>query len=187
MRKFILLYLLFAITAILLLGCKNQKVTAKNESLSDYEKGQELLKNTFLEDDALSLALKNIGNTPDIVFKDINGNTVSLKEFTGKRMVLEIIQNTCSYCKKQVPITHKFTPDDVLLIPIFVNSTKSDIKNFYKELNIALPNIILLDPQKKVVNEFHLKKTPTSVFIDEFGKISFIRQTTYTKKSYQND
>lgn len=200
-RKLLSLIGMTTLVLCILVGCnKSDNVNIQeNESNKEYisennlsnynEEGQLILKENYTED-KLDLALNNIGNSlSNITLKNLEGEEVNLNQFSGKKIVFEISQDTCSYCKENIPITHHILSknDDIILVPIFLNSTVEGIKSFYDELGVEIPKNIWIDENKETVKEFSLSKTPTIIFVDETGKISLIKQEVYTKESFSKD
>lgn len=173
---------------------KTEEVT-KESTIEDIlltynEDGMQLLKANYPEQEKMELGLKNIGNEiSDISLKDLSGKEVNLSQFKGKRVVFEISQDSCEYCMKNTPITHKALAekDDVILVPIFVNSTVEGIEKFYSDLGLEVPENVLIDENYATVEEFNLSKTPTIIFVDESGKISLAKQEVYDEVTLGDD
>lgn len=153
-----------------------------NEILLNYnEEGMDTLLANFTKSEDMEMALKNIGRVPsDFEYKTIDGKTLTIKNgkvsgYEDRNVIIEVAQVECEYCKVLSEEFNKALKDneDVVLIPIFVNSTKDDIKNYYEELGIEMPETVIIDESKEIVNEFSLTKTPTSIFLDKTGKISY--------------
>lgn len=156
--------------------------------LLEYDKGgMELLKANFTTKDSLTLALKNIGKSiPDYELNVIKGENVNLKELKGKKILLEVLQPNCDACIKSTPIIDKALKDkDILLVPVFVNaSNKTEIEDYYEKLNLEVPNLASIDTNKKLIKELNLTKTPSLLFIDEEGNISFINDEFADEKTF---
>lgn len=159
--------------------------TAEEIILNYSDKGMDVLKSNFPESTDMEIALKNIGRIPtDMSFKTLNGETLTLengifKELKDKKVILEIAQAHCPYCKETTPIIHEILEDekyeDVELVTVFVNSTEEEINTYYEELNLEKPQYVIINEDKSVVKEFSLSVTPTTVYLDGSGKISYIK------------
>lgn len=168
----------------------NKELTAEDILLTYNEEGMTYLRANYPDNDLMTLALKNIGNEiSDIKLKSIDGKEVNLNQFKGKKVIFEIVQDSCSYCKENEPFVEKVLKDydDVVLVAVFENSSVDGIKDYYKELGIELPNNVWLDENKDLVTEFSLANTPTMVFVDESGKVSLIKEKVYDETTLKDD
>ena len=194
------------LSTAMLVGCSSKPVDKETEDnateeitkestiedilLTYNEDGMKLLKATYPEKEKMELGLKNIGNElSDISLKNLSGKEVNLNQFKGKRVVFEISQDSCQYCMENTPITHKALAerDDIVLVPIFLNSTIEGIEKFYSDLGLEVPENILIDENHTTVKEFNLAKTPTLIFVDESGKISLAKQEVYDETTFGDD
>lgn len=170
--------------------------TAEEIILNYSEKGMDILKSNFPESTDMEIALKNIGRTPtDMSFKTLDGETLTLengvfKELKDKKVILEIVQAHCPYCKETTPIIHKVLENeeykDVELVTVFVNSTEEEVNAYYEELNLEKPQYVIINEDKSVVNEFSLAVTPTTVYLDGSGKISYIKNGSMDETTFQD-
>lgn len=170
--------------------------TAEEIILNYSEKGMDVLKSNFPESTDMEIALKNIGRTPtDMSFKTLDGETLTLengifKELKDKKVILEIAQAHCPYCKETTPIIHKVLEDekykDVELVTVFVNSTEEEIKAYYEELNLEVPQYVIINEDKSVVQEFSLAVTPTTVYLNGSGKISYIKNGSMDETTFKD-
>lgn len=170
--------------------------TAEEIILNYSEKGMDVLKSNFPESTDMEIALKNIGRTPtDMSFKTLDGETLTLengifKELKDKKVILEIAQAHCPYCKETTPIIHKVLEDekykDVELVTVFVNSTEEEIKAYYEELNLEVPQYVIINEDKSIVQEFSLAVTPTTVYLNGSGKISYIKNGSMDETTFKD-
>ena len=170
--------------------------TAEEIILNYSEKGMDVLKSNFPESTDMEIALKNIGRTPtDMSFRTLDGETLTLengifKELKDKKVILEIAQAHCPYCKETTPIIHKVLEDekykDVELVTVFVNSTEDEIKAYYEELNLEVPQYVIINEDKSVVQEFSLAVTPTTVYLNGSGKISYIKNGSMDETTFKD-
>lgn len=154
------------------------------------EAGLQLFKNNFTTTDDMEFALKNIGtNVLDLKFLDVNDKTFKLKTMKDKKFIIEIAQSGCESCKLADPTVKEIMKDyqDVEIIPIFLNSTKESIDEYYTELKLDKPNTILIDEDKVSKDYFSLKLTPTYLFVDETGTISMVREGFVDDKFFIED
>lgn len=148
--------------------------------LEEYsDEGVNVLKNNYTTTEEMDFALKNIGkNIYDLKLKDYEGKTFKFSKMKGKKFIIEVSQSGCSSCKIAEPIVNNILKDreDVVLIPLFLNSTKESIDEYYTELNIEKPKNLLIDEERITKEMFGLTLTPTYLFVDETGNISLVRE-----------
>lgn len=159
--------------------------TAEEIILNYSDEGMNVLKSNFPESSDMETALKNIGRTPtNMTFKTLDGENLTLengvfKELKDKKVVIDVVQAGCSYCKKTTPIFHSVLQDekysDVELVTVFVNSTEEEINKYYEDLKLERPKYVLINEDKSIVKEFSLSVTPTTIYLDGSGKISYIK------------
>ncbi|MBR5341220.1 MAG: hypothetical protein IK151_04755 [Erysipelotrichaceae bacterium] len=119
--------------------------------------------------------------------KDINGNTVNLKDYD--RFILEVASIDCSHCRKQLSIISKLTQDsNIKLIQYFNVGTAEEVKEMYKEEGVSLNDEIIViardESFKNYINDtLKLKNYPTYLSCDK-GIITFNTIGELNEESY---
>ena len=118
--------------------------------------------------------------SPNFKYEDINGKTVSLQDFEGKYVYIDVWATWCAPCIKQIPYLKELEEDyhdkNIVFISISVDKekSKSKWKKFVKKKNLvgvhlfsdnsfdsafmetylvkSIPRFILIDPEGKIVN-----------------------------------
>ena len=142
--------------------------------------------NAYVSDPDLRAAYKEIRDqwdltsvgrpSPDFKGQDINGKTLSLKDFNGKYLYIDVWATWCGPCKKEIPflkeLEKKFEGKNITFLSLSTDQNKTDWENmvksgelsgtqlligrgsqFQKDYNInGIPHFILLDPEGKIVN-----------------------------------
>ena len=125
---------------------------------------------------------------PDFTLQDKNGNSVSLSDFLGKKVVLYFYpKDNTPGCTRQAcafaAAYGEFQKRDVVVIGISRDSVASHVKFAQKH---ALPFILLSDPdrlaidsygvwqEKKLCGKIGLGVVRTTYIIDESGVISHV-------------
>ena len=110
---------------------------------------------------------------PDFTLKTLEGHTVRLSEFRGKKVVLINFWATwCPPCRLEMPTMQQIYAEykergfEILAVNIEPDA-QQDIRDFVKELRLTFP--ILLDPDMKVSRKYHLIGLPVSILIDRQG------------------
>src|SRR5574337_923093 len=110
---------------------------------------------------------------PDFTLKTLEGNTIRLSEFRGKKVVLISFWATwCPPCRLEMPAIQQIYSEykdkgfEILAVNI-ESDAKQGIRDFIKELRLTFP--ILLDPNMKITRKFRVIGLPVSVLIDRQG------------------
>lgn len=138
---------------------------------------QAMEKNTMQEQEVKSIQTNNLPGlevglkAPDFELKNLAGETVSLSEFKGQKIMLNFWATWCPPCKKEIPDMQKFyelAKDDVVILAVNID-TEADVAGFAKKMEAHFP--ILLDEKDKVSSMYKILTIPTTYFIDEEGII----------------
>ncbi|MDZ5472749.1 TlpA disulfide reductase family protein [Bacillus sp. 31A1R] len=108
---------------------------------------------------------------PDFELKNLEGKTVKLSDYAGKKVMLNFWATWCPPCKAEMPDMQKFykeAGDDIVILAVNIDP-QYDVAGFAKEMNISFP--ILLDEKDKVSTVYKILTIPTTYFIDEKGII----------------
>ena len=112
---------------------------------------------------------------PDFTLRTLDGKTVRLSEFRGKKVVLINFWATwCPPCRLEMPTMQQIYSEykrkglEVLAINIEPDA-KEEIRDFMKELRLTFP--ALLDSEMKVTRKYRLIGLPVSMLIDRQGII----------------
>lgn len=114
---------------------------------------------------------------PGFTLKDLDGNTVRLSEFKGKRVVLVFWASWCPDCRAEVPeLKEMYAAADhakVAFVSVSYDRDFDMLKKFASEND--LPGIQLFDPagkkESKVGEAYHVKWIPSLYLIDAKGRI----------------
>ena len=111
---------------------------------------------------------------PDFKLNTLDGKSVQLSTYKGKKVILNFWASWCSPCKTEMPVMEEFFQEnkekDIVLLS--VNLTKEDqskkaVKQFADRLNLSFP--IPLDEKGEVSDLYQVITIPTTYFIDEKG------------------
>ncbi len=113
---------------------------------------------------------------PEFSLQDMQGRMISLQDFKGKVVVLNLWTTWCAFCKSEMPALQKaydsYQPEGEVAI-LAVNSTIQDdpvkVAQFVKEYNLRYP--VLLDTSGNVTHAYQVRALPTTFFIDGRGII----------------
>ena len=111
---------------------------------------------------------------PDFTFPDMNGKSVSLSQFRGKIVFLNIWATWCGPCRIEMPdmekLYRKFKKEDLVILAVSIDRQGEPVvKPFTKELELTFP--ILLSPDGSIQRIYMVNALPSSFIIDKSGRI----------------
>ncbi|WP_028390747.1 TlpA disulfide reductase family protein [Bacillus cihuensis] len=112
---------------------------------------------------------------PDFELATLNGETVKLSDYRGKKVMLNFWATWCGPCREEMPDMEVFSNGlgkDTVILAVNIDS-QNDVQTFVDEMGVTFP--ILLDSQniKNAVNKrYKVSAMPTTYFIDSEGLIS---------------
>lgn len=121
--------------------------------------------------------LKPGSTAPDFTLRTLDGKQTQLKEYRGKKVILNFWATWCPPCREEMPEMQKFYNDfkgknvEILAVNLEYSETKREkISDFVDEYSLSFP--IPLDEKNTTGKQFRAVSIPTSYFIDEKGIIS---------------
>lgn len=112
---------------------------------------------------------------PDFTLPTVDGQPVSLSDFKGKVVVLNVWATWCPLCVREIPrlVRVSETYKDQGLVVLGVNTTYQDdvakVEQFARDQGISYP--VLLDTAGDVGQKYPARLMPTTYLIDRNGKI----------------
>lgn len=109
---------------------------------------------------------------PNFTLPLMNGGEVSLADYKGKVVLLNIWATWCNPCREEMPSMEqlyqnmKGKPFEILAASIDTRGSK-DVEPFVKKLGLTFP--VLLDSDKKVNNMYQATGVPETFIIDKNG------------------
>lgn len=109
---------------------------------------------------------------PNFTLPLMSGGEVSLDDYKGKVVLLNIWATWCNPCREEMPSMEqlyqnmKGKPFEILAVSIDTRGSK-DVEPFVKKLGLTFP--ILLDSDKKVNNMYQATGVPETFIIDKSG------------------
>ena len=196
-KKTITLSLVLIIASALLTGCKlkSNKIidyskTSKEISKYYSESGLNSIKSTFIEEEAIDLALLNLGKIPmNIKAKTYDGKEFELSSLKGKKIMLDIVRTDCPVCQAEIPVIDKIIEEntDIVVVSVFYKNTIDEINEYYKNANSTTDKLILTSEgfeAKSFIDYYNLKAVPSIILIDEDFKVSYIYSGEISNKDF---
>ena len=110
---------------------------------------------------------------PDFSLKDLDGNVVSLSQFSGKPVLLIHLNAYCHTCREEVPLFNKIYREhkDIQVIAIAIGNDNEEALAFKK--NFKAEFLLLTDPQQEVYQKYYVHTVPLIDVIDRTGTIRY--------------
>jgi peroxiredoxin len=114
---------------------------------------------------------------PRLVLKTIDGQTIDLASYYGKKAVyLKFWATWCVPCREQMPhLKHVYeqagSDMEVIAVDVGFDDTIEDVRRYRKEMGLKMP--IVFD-DGSIGEAFHLRVTPQHVVIGRDGRILYV-------------
>ncbi|WP_154648000.1 TlpA family protein disulfide reductase [Pedobacter arcticus] len=114
-------------------------------------------------------------NTQDVVFKDGNGNTVSLSELKGKVVFLNFWATWCPPCIAEMPSINELKKrykgkEEIVFLMVDADSNYEKSTKFMQKRGYDLPVSIAVS---SVPDNIFDGSLPTTLILDKQGRLSF--------------
>ena len=110
---------------------------------------------------------------PNFKLKQIDGESISLKKYRGKYVLLNFWATWCHPCISEMPLFQKeyqkWLPGDLVFLAINAGENANTVRGFMQRYSYTFP--VLLDENNEMAVKYHLKFFPTTILIDKNGTI----------------
>jgi peroxiredoxin/outer membrane lipoprotein-sorting protein len=117
--------------------------------------------------------LTSIGTlAQEFTLRDLDGTEVRLSELRGKVIVLDFWATWCAPCRASMPTTellHRQLKDKGVVVLGIDDEDPKDQRAFLRKFGYSFTSLV--DPAKKVAGLYKVGPIPTTIVIDEEGKI----------------
>lgn len=127
------------------------------------------------KDEAKEVGL-GIGKTaPDFTLQTLDGETTSLKDYRGQRVIVNFWATWCPPCRAEIPDFQKLYENEEVEI-LAVNMTETEdsveyVQQFVSDFGMTFP--VLMDEGSVVTDQFQIRAYPTSLMIDSKGVVQY--------------
>ncbi|RWZ58732.1 redoxin domain-containing protein [Halobacillus fulvus] len=113
---------------------------------------------------------------PDFTLSTLDGGEVTLSEFKGEKVMLNFWATWCPPCRAEMPDMEKFHEQhDIKVLAVNLTDSESSerkVEEFVDEYNLSFT--VLMDTQADVKAQYQIIPVPTSIFIDEEGRVQSV-------------
>jgi len=114
---------------------------------------------------------------PAFSLASLDGRTVSLSDYAGKRVVVSYWASWCGPCKVEMPELREFykryhqANSDFEILAISIDENRSDAEKYAATEKLPFP--VLLDPQSKAADAYSVEGIPTMFVIGKDAKVEY--------------
>lgn len=117
-----------------------------------------------------------VGNmAPNFELELLNGESVKLSDYQGKKVILNFWASWCGPCKVEMPEMEQFSKEhgkDVVILAVNMTVTEKNletVEKYIEEGGFTFP--VLIDADNNVSTTYEALSLPTSYYIDTEGII----------------
>ncbi len=114
---------------------------------------------------------------PNLQLSDLKGQSVSLRDFRGRPVLINFWASWCGPCRAEMPyiqqIFEEWSDRGLVILSIDIGESPSTVEGFMQSYNLSFP--VLLDVNKSVALKYNVRFIPTSFLIDEGGIIKAVK------------
>jgi peroxiredoxin len=119
-------------------------------------------------------AIRGTRQAPDFCLQGLNGEKVQLNALKGKIVVLNFWATWCGPCKEEMPsmeaLSQHFKERNFVLLTISIDyGGPEPVKKFIEKHHYRFS--VLLDPTAKTLDLFEINKIPSTLILDQKGKM----------------
>ncbi len=111
---------------------------------------------------------------PDFTVRNLKGNRVSLSDFKGKVVVLNLWATWCGPCRVEMPgfenLYRRFRSEGLTILAVSLDKGDSQkVKDFVEKYKLSFP--VLMDDEGNVEKSYQTFTIPTTFVIDKRGRV----------------
>jgi len=125
--------------------------------------------------------------SPKLSLTDLSGKPVSLDDYRGSVMLVNLWATWCPPCREEMPALQTFyekhKSDGFVLASINQEETREVVEPFVKEFGLTFP--VWLDLNYQAQKEFKTNSLPSSFVIDRNGRVRLMWYGAISKKNLE--
>ena len=124
---------------------------------------------------------------PELTLEDLSGNSVSLKDYPGSVVLVNLWATWCPPCMEEMPALQsfyeKYKADGFVLVAINQEETAEVVEPFVKEFGLTFP--VWLDIDYLAQRQFNTMNLPSSYVMDRNGRVRLMWIGGISKKNLE--
>src|ERR1700730_12636951 len=118
---------------------------------------------------AQAAELKPVGGPAksDFSLQDLNGESVLLKTFKGRTVLVHFFATWCEPCREELPALNRFlkrSASNASAVAISVAEVEPRVKRFLEAMPVNFP--VLLDRERTIAKSWKISALPTTYVLD---------------------
>jgi len=113
------------------------------------------------------------GEAPDFTLPNLDGESVSLSDFSGRPLLINFWKTSCPPCRHEMPYLEEVyaaqQDTELVMLTINIGESPATISDFLQNNDLSLP--VIIDTDAAVARTYGLPGIPTTFFIDRDGII----------------
>lgn len=170
MTKKIFGLVLIALLIAIAVGTMVKKNIDQEASISNEQLGADMTNVTASE------GLNQGDLAPNFTLTTLDGKTVKLSDYQGKKVILNFWATWCPPCRAEMPHMQNYYEDfaedegvEILAVNLTDGDTREKVEDFVADYGLTFP--ILMDEEGMAGKTYQAVTIPTSYMIDTSGKI----------------
>ncbi len=112
------------------------------------------------------------GLAPEIRGRLLDGTVVSSYDFLGRPLMLQFWASWCPVCTMEQGSIHSIAQDHAVLSIALEDSSADEMRRWMADKGVSYP--VILDASGEISDQFGVQGVPTSMIIDDGGRIRFV-------------
>jgi len=112
---------------------------------------------------------------PIFTYNDITGKSVSLSDFKGKYVYIDVWATWCGPCRQEIPflttIEKEYAKKNIVFVKVSVDTDKMAWETMVKEQKLTGTQLYAGGWDTPIANDYVIKSIPRFILIDKEGKI----------------
>lgn len=128
---------------------------------------------------------------PSFVFKDTKGEKVSLEQFKGKYVVIDVWASWCQPCKQEFPylkkLEEKYKDKNIVFVSLSIDAQE---RRWRFELGFIQEKLTLqwwFTGNKEFTSAFEIATLPRMILLDKKGRIAELRLPKPSNAKFENE
>ncbi len=124
---------------------------------------------------------------PDFTLASLSGSPVSLSDYSGQVVLINLWATWCPPCKAEMPDIHRFyeahRAKGFTVLAINNQEDSETVRRFIQANGFTFP--VLLDGEAEVLDSYQVRGLPTSFIIDRQGRIQHVQTGAITERQLE--